>query len=67
MVSTTLMVNEPWPVLPEASVAEQLTVVAPRGNVSPESWSHVVARSPSTRSVAFVVKETAAPSGPVAS
>ena len=47
--------------------AEQLTVVAPRANVSPEAWSQLTAIGPSTMSLAEVAKVTLAPAGPVAS
>ena len=38
--------------LPAASTAVQLTVVAPVGNVAPDAGVHATASSPSTRSVA---------------
>ena len=50
-----------------ASTAEQVTVVVPTAKVSPEAWSHVTGTSPSTASLAEVVKSTLAPPGPVAS
>ena len=51
VVSTTFTISEPVDELPWASVAEQLTVVNPSGNVDPEVGVHVVATSPSTMSV----------------
>ena len=55
------------PVLPAASVALQVTVVAPRGKVLPEAGLQVGVRAPSTSSVALALKVTMAPVGPVAS
>jgi hypothetical protein len=53
--------------LPAASVAEQLTVVAPVGNVAPDAGVHATAIGPSTRSVAVgSVYVTAAPALDVA-
>jgi hypothetical protein len=67
VVSTTVIVNEPVAMLPEASVAEQVTVVVPSGNVEPEVGSHSTATGPSTRSEADGLKATAAPAELVAS
>ena len=67
VVSTTETVNDELPVLPAASVAEQVTVFAPSGKVLPDSGAQVAARSPSTVSVAAAAYEVVAPSGPVAS
>src|SRR5918993_5935581 len=67
MVSCTLTVNEPVASFPAASVAEQLTVVSPSGNVEPEAGSHVTSTSPSTASVAVAVYVISAPCGLVAS
>ena len=54
--------------LPCASVALQLTVVSPSGNVSPELWLHDTASLlKSTMSEADVEKVAAALDGPVAS
>src|ERR687894_271249 len=61
VVSCTMTLNEPVPVFPAASVAEQLTVVVPSGNVEPEAGSHVTGTEPSTASVAVAVYVTAAP------
>ena len=53
--------------LPAASAAVQLTVVAPVGNVAPEVGAHETATGPSTRSVAVgSVYVTAAPADDVA-
>src|SRR5215212_1716882 len=52
---------------PAASVALQLTVVSPSGNVEPEAGSHVTFTEPSTSSVADASNVTSAPFGPVAS
>ncbi len=49
------------PVLPAASVAEQMTVVVPRAKVEPEAGSQVVVTEPSTRSVAEASKVAVAP------
>jgi hypothetical protein len=66
-VSTTVTVNEPLPVLPAASRAEQLTVVVPNGKVEPEAGLHVTGGFGVTASVAVAVNLTVAPDGPVAS
>lgn len=68
VVSTTDTLKLALPVLPCASVAEQVTVVvASRAKVEPERGEQVGAITPSTRSLAVAVKVTAAPEGPVAS
>ena len=67
VVSTTDTLKLALPVFPDASVAEQLTVVVPRAKVEPEAGEQVAARGPSTRSLAEAVKEMVAPEGPVAS
>jgi hypothetical protein len=67
VVSATVTVKDAVPLLPLASVAVQLTVVAPSGNVDPLAGVHVTARGPSTRSVAVAVKLNAAPVALVAS
>ena len=52
-VSLTVTVNSVEPVLPERSVAEQVTVVGSSiGKAEPDSGSQVTGRSPSTTSVA---------------
>ena len=53
--------------MPFASVAVQLTVVGPRGNVDPLAGAQVTGRGPSTTSLADAVKVNAAPVAPVAS
>src|SRR6266498_2270073 len=67
VVSTTVTVNEPCPVLPCASVALHCTVVVPSGNVEPLAGVHVTATLPSTMSVALAVYVTTAPLALVAS
>jgi hypothetical protein len=55
------------PVLPPESVAEQVTLVVPRGNVEPDAGTQVMLEGgsgPSTSSVAVTVKLTGAPDGP---
>src|SRR5215212_1339210 len=67
VVSSTVMVNDALLRFVAASVAEQWTVVAPSGNVSPLAASQIGVTEPSTRSDAETVNVTAAPDGPVAS
>src|SRR3989441_6684477 len=67
VVSVTVTVNDAALWLPCASVALQVTVVAPTGNVAPLAGAHVVATGPSSVSVADAVKLYAAPVAPVAS
>src|SRR5439155_1042791 len=55
VVSVTVTVNEAAPLLPLASAAVQLTVVAPSGNVDPLAGVQVAARGPSTTSLAVAV------------
>src|SRR3954451_6669815 len=56
------MVNVFVAVFPAASMAVQVTVVAPRANVAPDRRSHVAAVAPETLSVAVgAVKVTGAP------
>jgi hypothetical protein len=52
VVSVTVTVKEAAPVLPEASVAVQVTVVAPSGNVEPLGGRQVIGTAPSTASTA---------------
>ena len=66
-VSRTVTVNVRVPVLPAASVAVQVTVVVPSGNVAPEAGAHAAATAPLTRSVAVTVNGTTAPADEVAS
>jgi len=54
-VSTTVTVKESVPVLPWASVAEQITVVLPRLKALPDAGVHVTATVPSTISVALAL------------
>jgi hypothetical protein len=67
VVSATVTVKAAAPLLPRASVAVQLTVVGPSGNVVPLAGMHVAATAPSTPSVADDVKLNAAPVALVAS
>ena len=53
--------------MPAASVAEQVTVVVPSGNVEPDAGEQEAATEPDTVSVAEAEKLTTAPEGPVAS
>src|SRR3989442_15605595 len=55
VVSVTVTVNDAALWLPCASVALQVTVVAPTGNVAPLAGAHVVATGPSSVSVADAV------------
>ena len=63
-MSSTVTSKLALPVLPAASVALQVTVVAPRGKVLPEAGLQVGVRAPSTSSVALALKVTTAPRGP---
>ena len=68
VVSETVTVNVPGSaLLPEASCAVQVTVVAPSANVVPLAGVHSGVTDPSVASVAVAVKETVAPFAPVAS
>src|SRR2546428_10827722 len=67
VVSVTVTVNDAALWLPCASVAMQVTVVAPNGNVDPLVGVQVVATLPSRRSVADAVKLKIAPAALVAS
>jgi uncharacterized lipoprotein YbaY len=53
-VSCTVMVKEQVPVFPDASVAVQLTVVTPTGNVDPDAGAHTIV-TPGQLSVAVAV------------
>jgi hypothetical protein len=53
VVSTTVTVAVPVPMLPGGSVAVQVTVVVPIGNVEPEATSHDTATEPYTASTAL--------------
>ena len=50
--AVTVTVNVSDPVLPALSVAVQVTVVAPSGNLLPDGTSQDAVRLPSTRSLA---------------
>ncbi|MEP6469826.1 MAG: hypothetical protein ABJC24_08660, partial [Chloroflexota bacterium] len=52
VVSTTVIVKVAVPVLPAPSVAEQVTVVAPRAKVEPDAGVQDVETEPLTASVA---------------
>ena len=67
VVSTTVTLKLALPVLPAASVAEQLTVVVPNAKVEPDAGKQLGVIVPSTLSLADAEKLTAAPEGPVAS
>src|SRR5690348_9797804 len=67
VVSVTVTVNAALLALPCASVAEQVTVVAPMAKELPLAGTQLGATAPSTRSAAVAAKVTAAPAGPVAS
>ena len=61
------MLKEWLALFPCASVAVQVTVVAPKGNVLPEAGLQLTATLPSTMSTALAVKVTTAPAALVAS
>ena len=65
-VSRTVTVNEALPVL-LPSLAEQLTVVTPSGNVAPDAGKHVGVNAPAIKSVADAENVTTAPAALVAS
>src|SRR3989442_9264956 len=67
VVSFTVTVNDAAVWLPCASVAPQVTVVAPNRNVAPLAGVQLVAIGPSSTSVADAVKVYAAPAALVAS
>src|SRR5258705_14022436 len=67
VVSTTTTWKEPVATLPDRSLAEQCTVVAPRAKTEPEAGTQVTATGPSMLSMAVATKVTVAPPGPVAS
>lgn len=67
VVSRTVTVNEPLPVLPAASVELQFTVVAPGANVEPEAGAHANAGLPLTASLALAANVTTWPAALVAS
>jgi hypothetical protein len=66
-VSATVTVNDAAPLLPVVSVAVQVTVVGPSGNVDPLAGVQLTATLPFTRSFAVAVKVKLAPVAPVAS
>ena len=68
-MSCTVTVNDPWPILDAASVAEQSTVVVRMANVEPDAGTQTTdaVTSPSVSSFAVTVKVTTAPSREVAS
>ena len=55
VVSATVTVKDAAPLLPRVSVAVQLTVVAPSGNVAPLAGVQVTATLPSTTSLAVAL------------
>jgi len=66
VVSCTVTVNDAEAVLPWLSVAVQVTVVVPTGNVDPEAGLQAGVVDPYTRSVADAVNVTTAPGEPLA-
>jgi hypothetical protein len=63
----TVTVNDPVAVFPCPSVAEQVTVVTPSGNVAPDAGEHgIVWIGPETASVADTAYATGAPEAPIA-
>ena len=66
VVSCTVTVNDFAEVLPAASLAVHVTVVAPIGNVEPEAGVHVGPLVTPTLSVAVTVNVTRAPEALVA-
>jgi hypothetical protein len=56
----TTTLNEQLPVLPDRSLAEQLTVVVPTAKLDPDGGVQVTARAPSQASLADVEKVTVA-------
>jgi hypothetical protein len=60
-VNVTVNKNDAVPVLPALSVAEQLTVVVPTGNVEPDAGVQTGVIEPSTRSVADALNVTVVP------
>jgi hypothetical protein len=67
VVSTTVTVKLADPVLPAASVAAHVTVVAPREKLEPEAGLQLGVSGPPGTSLAVAVKVTTSPPGPVAS
>ena len=67
MVSTTVIVPVPVPVLPAASVAWQVTVVAPSPKRLPDGGTQVGVSGPSTLSTALAAYDDVRAVGPVAS
>ena len=67
LVSDTVTVNDALRLLPRVSVAEQLTVVAPKWKVDPLAGVQLTVRLPSTRSVADAEYVKVAPAALVAS
>jgi hypothetical protein len=65
-VSVTVIVKVPLPVLPAASCAVQVTVVAAIGKVEPDAGLQVTGRGPLTTSVADAENVTTAPAALVA-
>ena len=64
--SRTVTVNEPVFVLPAASVAVQVTVVSPSGNVEPDGCAPQASAGAGSR-LSFALNETMAPAADVAS
>src|SRR5438105_4899505 len=63
VVSCTVTPDEHEPVLPDGSVAEQVSIVEPSANVDPDGGAHVTGRLAAQLSVADAVKLAGAPAG----
>jgi hypothetical protein len=61
IVLSTVTIKEACELLLCASVAAQVTVVAPMGNVAPDAGVQLTGSDPSTRSIAVAVYVTTAP------
>jgi hypothetical protein len=66
VMSTTVIANDPDAVLPDESVAVQVTSVTPTWNVLPDGGVQLTGTGPSTSSVAVAVKVPTAPPEEVA-
>jgi hypothetical protein len=67
VVSRTITVNVPVPVLPWLSTLRHDTVVVPSGNVAPLAGTQTVVTAPLMLSIADALNVNGAPAGPVAS
>ena len=66
-MSVIFTVKPAWPVLPRASVAEQVTSVDPTAKAVPDAGEQVTGRVPSTMSVAVGAVQLTTVEAPVAS